>query len=500
MVLMKLAWMNSMNKLNSQQNLVYLLLLILTLSFMTINSFEVKLVQAQSRFSYVDPSSVLPWTGLGADYLLYYNNQDVTVWTQTEFMRDGVWYYGHVDLVNYWKPLFHIAKLGFTFPYENQICSYYDYRKMNDVVDLFFERGTRVIPALYPRWDSEAYVGSEKLAQDWITFTYDFLDDDRIAAFNIFGEPVGQSGEKATDLRQWHPEMQEDRNSVLQYFVDLINSIHNIDPNRVVIFPFLGLSYWNQHELISDLEGTGMLENPNVIFDIIHPYYFQRSEWNEGTPAQKVTMYENQFILPWINRLPSNRLWCGETFCFSAPVSETHYADPIRSLQIDFMKNMINVFVEYKIGFIFWDSLAYPPYYTAPNQVFSLADAHIESVETSNYGVTYVETTPSPIPSATPSPSPSPIPSATPSPSPSPIPSATPSPSPSPIPSASPEPSLVPLPSPSPTLAPSPVPSKTTELDSVLESLLRSPLKPPLASDRWREYLRYGYFVRFVRF
>jgi hypothetical protein len=367
-----------------------MLLILSLIALMASVSFQTRYVSAQSRFDYVDPSSVLPWTGLGADYLLYYDNQDANVWTSTHFQRDGVWYYGHIDLVNYWKPLFHQVKLGFTFPYETPICSYYEYEKMNAVVQMFYDRGVRVIPALYPRWDSIGVIGSDKLVQDWAGFTRDFLGDQRIAAFNIFGEPVGQSGEKVTDLRQWHSSIQENRKLVLLYFVELITTIHSIDPDRVVIFPFLGLSYWDQNEMISDLEGTGMLENPKVIFDIVHPYYFERPEWNEGTPGQKAVMYKNQFIVPWANRISSNRLWCGETFCFSAPVLETHYNNPTRSLQVDFMTNLLNVFVEYKIGFIFWDSLAYPPYYTSPQQTYSQADAHIESLEASNYRGTYI--------------------------------------------------------------------------------------------------------------
>ena len=339
-----------------------------------------------SNLPIVSSEYVLPWTGLGADYLMYYSNGDPSLWTNSEFIHNDVTYYGHVDLVNYWKPLFHQAKLGFTFNGVNQSCSYYEYNKMSQVIQLFADRGVGVIPALYPSWDAEDYCGSPQLTSDWVDFTYDFLDDDRILAFNLYGEPVGGiDGGQGTNTISWYDGIQS-RKDLALYFVDLVEAIHSIDPDRVVIYPYLGLSYWNQYELIADLEGSGIFDEPNVLFDIIHPYYFERPDWNEGTPAEKAVMYKNQFIVPWINRLPSSKLVCGETFCFAAPVQENNFVAPNRELQVEFMTNMINVFVEHKIGFNFWASLTFPPNYVSPNQVFSRSNAHIESILASDYG------------------------------------------------------------------------------------------------------------------
>jgi len=351
-----------------------------------------------SGFDYVSSEYVLPWTGLGADYLLYYSNADVSVWLNTEFTRDGKWYHGHIDLVNYWKPLFHTSKIGFTFPGEIQSGSYYEYDKMNEVIQLFANRNSSVIPAFYPAWNAIDIAGSPRLITYWENMTRDFLGDDRIAAFNVYGEVVGHvDGGQGTDSRlSWHPDMENDREKMALYFVELTEAIHAIDPNRIVVYPYLGLSYdglLDQKELMTVLEPTGILDNPNVIFDIVHPYYFGIPEWDEGDPAQKPWDYKTQFIDPWLERVPSNRLWCGETFMFNSKggQNELQGNEPILEEQNAFMVNMINVFVETKVGFNLWASLAYPPDYTASFQQYPLANAHITAIKASNYGLTIIE-------------------------------------------------------------------------------------------------------------
>ena len=51
-----------------------------------------------------------------------------------------------------------------------------------------------------------------------------------------------------------------------------------------------------------------MLENPYVIFDIVHPYYFERPEWNEGTPTQNTTLIEDGVLVGYMQDRLNARL------------------------------------------------------------------------------------------------------------------------------------------------------------------------------------------------
>ena len=66
---------------------------------------------------------------------------------------------------------------------------------------------------------------------------------------------------------------------------------------------------------------------------------------------------------------------------------------------------------------------------------------------------------PTPVPTATPTPTPTPVPTATPTPTPTPVPTATPTPTPTPVPTATPTPAPTPVPTAIPTPAPTPVPT-----------------------------------------
>lgn len=334
------------------------------------------------------------YTGPGADYLMYYSDSAVSVWTQYTWTTDGVTYNGHADLANkFWLPLgLNVVKLGFTFPGVGKTCSYYDETKFDQVLSLFDTRGVKVIAALYPTWDAQyngdGYCGSPKLKADWLAFAQRWKDDDRIVAFNLYGEPVGQiNGGQGTGHASWYSGLNNERKNLALYFVDLVKSIHTIDPDRVVIYPYLALSYWNQDELIGDLEGTGIFEEPNTIFDVVHPYLFDSSiGGDQGTnPASKAIMYENSFIVPWVNRVGSSKVWCGETFMFTHPSYETEYQDPDMVRQKAFFVEMLNAFVRNRVGFDIWDILTLSPHYLPSESVVPPADIHKEAIEASNF-------------------------------------------------------------------------------------------------------------------
>ena len=74
---------------------------------------------------------------------------------------------------------------------------------------------------------------------------------------------------------------------IVNYFVDLTRAIHEIDPDRVVIFPTGQLLYDSASQWLSDLLAAGIQSEPNVAFDIFHPCYFENSYDMGLTPEEK---------------------------------------------------------------------------------------------------------------------------------------------------------------------------------------------------------------------
>lgn len=169
---------------------------------------QLKLSGGASYWGYVDPDYVLPMTGVGADYL-WYSNADLSIWTQTTFNKSGVTYYGHIDLVNFWKPLFHITQLGICFTSASaRTASWYDQTKFGQVLALFGERNAPIIVAHYPAWNTIAHCGSQALWNNWIQFVEDWKGDSRIAAIKLYGQPVGAvDNGQGTDTVSWVPTM-----------------------------------------------------------------------------------------------------------------------------------------------------------------------------------------------------------------------------------------------------------------------------------------------------
>jgi hypothetical protein len=336
-------------------------------------------------------SSMSDYTGVGGDYLLYYNSGSVSAWTEYNWTSDDITYNGHIDISNkYWKPMgFTIDKILFSFLNEGVSGSKYDETKFAQVLDMFDQRGIKVIPALYPDYDAsynlDYYDGSPQLKADWLAFTKKWKGDSRIAAFNIYGEPTGATDNGMGSGQTWYSGIKSRKNLAI-YFVDLVKSIHAIDPNRVVIYPYLGLSYWNPQELFDDIESTGIFQEPNTIFDVTHPYYFDIHEWNEGDPVQKALDYESREIVPWIDKVGSSKVWCGETFMFVGYAQGFDYKVDLNK-QKEFFVEMLNIFEKDKVGFNVLGGLSASPHYvsTYSGDQVSWNDFHTKAIKESNF-------------------------------------------------------------------------------------------------------------------
>ncbi len=413
-----------------------------------------------SYWGYVDPYYVLPMTGVGADYLMYYSDDDPSVWTNIVFDRtvngQNVTFSGHIDLAKYWQPLFHTPKLQMVFPscsvypMGDRGASTYVEWKFEKVLELFDERECQVVPIVQNLYDCQNYVGSSNMTNDWLAFTQRWKGDKRIAAISIFSETNREGGiDGGMGVYNTLDPSLVTLQDVADYYSWLIREIHKIDPDRVVIYPYLNLLVHDTYEIIETINNTGIFSEPNVIFDICHPYYFENHlEWDalyEPTISNAHVLWNKvmfEHIMPWVNKIGGERCYIGETFMLISPCLESNWIAPTYEVQMAFFVDLVNACVQYKIPFQILTILPYPPSYKDDNYTYHAVEMHVDGIQRSNYGKvyigTYIEPTPSPTASPSPTHSPFPTPTATPTPaatpSPTPTPTANPAPTPTPIP------------------------------------------------------------------
>jgi hypothetical protein len=441
-------------------------------------------------------TSVIPYTGVSTDYCLYYDNSAMSVWTASTFTYNGVTYNGHIDLLNLWKPQFTVSKMGFTFPNAPRRCSYYDAGKWETLLQLCTARGVKVIAQLFPNFNSLGYCGSSQLTTDWLNFVDHWKGDSRIAAVGLYEEPTSEEKNNNGNVNDWNSALKTngvyDRKLLAKYFVTLTHQIHSHDSSRVVIFPWLGLSYYDQNELFADFEtirqetGINILTEPNTVFDIVHPYLFDSTAGSDlgMDPASKASKYESQFVIPWNNKVGSAKIHCGETFMFTSPCYETGYVQPDMTRQGKFLTAIINVFVKYRMGFQLLTLLQWAPNYKPSGYTCIPYNVHRAAFDAS----CYASATSTPAPTPTPTPTPTPAPTPTPKPTATPTPTPTPTPSPTPIPTLTPEPTATSTPTPSPIATPTltpPTPAdtlNTDDLNGINENSTSGKMEIPLNS------------------
>ena len=221
---------------------------------------------------------------------------------------------------------------------------------MNKVLDILSASDVKGIMALHNNGVScKNYYGSSAWYNNWITVANTFNSDNRIAAFSIFGEPEHYSG-----YDTWAPGITSSK-QVQEKALELARAIHQIDPDRVVIMPY-GMTYGrgNIGHYIADIQAIGALNEPNLVFDILHPYFIETLADDMGlSPSQKAQWYGDNVVKPCVAAFGADRCYIGETFAWGGKT---------QSYQIQFLTEMINVFVEYHVGFTVW------AYFSSPNQ------------------------------------------------------------------------------------------------------------------------------------
>ena len=200
----------------------------------------------------------IPYTSFGGDYLVYYSDHAVSIWNTS----------GYLEKVESWALKgFSTIKLGFEFTSDaDSGFSGLDYNKFDDVLDLMDGVGLTVIPCLQhsntgSSWQN-GYIGSAAMTTDWEAFVTYYLDDPRISAINIYGEPAESHYAAALNTVQLRAN----------YYKTLIDALQVIDPDRVIVFPFgmfalndAGTNYVNASQWITAVQASGVTSNSYVL-------------------------------------------------------------------------------------------------------------------------------------------------------------------------------------------------------------------------------------------
>jgi hypothetical protein len=283
-------------------------------------------------------NNALPLSCLGDDYLMWWNwNGDPSAWDSQLYLFTQYHCTG--------------ARLAFSFADDtgNNKDSTYVYSKMNSVLTKLSSVGVKAVICNFAGSDSHFY-GSQAWINDWKQVAADFKGDTRIAAFEIANEPYqNYLASNANTMSSFNAACSS-----------LIDQIRSIDPSRTIMYPIEFNIFTNDiNAFYNDLVSHGITTKGNIMYDIVHPYYFQDYPKMEGydNPVDCADGVWNSLVLPQIQKFGVSNCWCGETFCWPRGASgggwngqiNINYAD-----QQTFEVRMINYFVSAGIGFQMW--------------------------------------------------------------------------------------------------------------------------------------------------
>ena len=261
--------------------------------------------------------------GFGEDLTIYYSNSSPDVWVSK------------LGYFTKWNA--NTARLTFNFANDPGWMSIYDKNRMNAVLGYLSSVGVQAVLSYFA---SGAKYGSQQWVDNWKQVALDFRGDTRIRAFNICNEPYGEYASPTGPTGGIKPRHPDSFNAACGYLIDQIRSI---DPTRTIMYPLMmNIVSGSWTEIYNSLLKYGIPAKGNMIYDIVHPYYFE-NEWDMGlTPTQKADWYLNNNILPAVTAFGAQNCWCGETYPWEWGNHD---------LQVAFEVQMINNLVDHSVGF-----------------------------------------------------------------------------------------------------------------------------------------------------
>jgi hypothetical protein len=280
--------------------------------------------------------SSLPLSCFGDDYLIWNNwNGDPNYWaSQIHWFTD----YNCTG-----------ARLSFSFADDTGTDkdSTYSYAKMNIVLSYLNSVGVKAVLCDFGGANSNFY-GSAAWVNDWKGLASDFKGDSRIKAFEIANEPYSiYLAPNANTLDSFNSAC-----------ASLIDQIRAIDPSRTIMYPIeVGVMTTSPPAFYNDLVANGIPAKGNILYDIVHPYYFEDYPAMDpcNNPSDDADWYWNSYVLPQIAYFGAANCWCGETFPWDYTGHGFNGQLTIHlNIQKTFEVRLINYFVSVGMGFQMW--------------------------------------------------------------------------------------------------------------------------------------------------
>ena len=297
----------------------------------------------------------IPNSPIGTDYCQYFN------WNADTATVVAGWQSVLQDLVTYKATT---ARLGMALPHEPNAGvqsagpgSTYNYSKMSAVLNLLATVNVKGILVNQNPASGESWIGSQAWINDWVQIATDLKGDTRVKAFQLWGEPysiffspTGPTG-GITDMHSL--------NVAMAYLIDKIRAV---DPTRTIMYPLvMEILTADANAFYNDLVAAGVIAKGNVLFDIVHPYYFESAAMDPvNDPVGDAAWYWNNACLPQIALFGAANCWCGETFPWvdtNGQANGGYNGTTVihAAIQQQFEVAMINYFCSAGMRFQMWD-------------------------------------------------------------------------------------------------------------------------------------------------
>jgi hypothetical protein len=364
-----------------------ILILILITSLLVVSTIQstmatvqtTSILQSSGTISYPSPSptptpspsptptptpngvSASSWVVIGDDYLVFQGNSN----GQPNGVPSSTWTSSR--LAKFTQYHCHVARLGFAFAgISGTTCSYYNYAKMSQTLDLLGSVGIKGVLLLQNDEAFGGYFGSTAMVNNWVQVANDFKGDSRVVAFSLFGEPAGYTWASSGPVGAINSAAKAH-----QFLAYLIDQIRAVDPSRTIIYPtfdWMGFSEYDHDygfgsssvrtQFMNDITSAGITAKGNIVYDILHPYYWEDSPSMDPTssPVSSAQWYGDNIIAPMASLFGAGNCWIGETFPWASSTRETspagqRYTD---SDQIAFETEIINVCCTHNVGLQLW--------------------------------------------------------------------------------------------------------------------------------------------------
>lgn len=254
---------------------------------------------------------------------------------------------GIVSFISSHNTTLTLPRLMFSFADDKGGASTYSYSKMSGALAKLSSVGVKAIISEFPG-DGSNFYGSQAWFNDWKQVASDFKGDSRIKAFELANEPYSNYlAPNANTMSSFNAACSS-----------LIDQIRSIDSSRTIMMPIEFNIFTNDiNAFYNDLVSHGITSKGNVLYDIVHPYYFQDYPRMDGSnnPSDCADGFWYSLVLPQIQKLGVSNVYCGEMFCW--PRNSGGYNGQINvnySYQQVFVTRMINYFVGAGMGFQMW--------------------------------------------------------------------------------------------------------------------------------------------------